>query len=146
MESTVAPVQTQPQMPPPITSPVLASRGTRLLAVIVDLAAFLVVYLVSFFINMPTLLFVGGVALAAYEIYLLSTAGQTIGKKVMSIKIVKQDTNENGGFVPNVLMRGVLNILLSFIPFYQPIDVLFIFRQDQCCIHDMIAGTKVIEA
>jgi uncharacterized RDD family membrane protein YckC len=56
------------------------------------------------------------------------------------------DTDKNGGFGPNVLMRVILNGILGFIPFYSLVDVLFIFRDDRRCIHDLIAGTKVVEA
>jgi uncharacterized RDD family membrane protein YckC len=145
METTMPPVQTLPKEPQ-ISSPVLATRGTRLLAAIVDTAAALVVYLVSIFLSEPILLFVGIIGLAIYQIYLLTTLGQSIGKKLMNVKIVRCDTGENGGFMTNVGLRMVLNSIIGFIPFYALVDVLFIFRQDQRCIHDMIAGTKVVEA
>jgi len=146
METTLPPVQTPTQTPPPVVAPGLASRGSRLLAAIVDTAAFLVVWLVSYFVNEPALFFIGLIGLAAYQIYLLSTHGQTIGKNLMNIKIVKCDTGDNGGFVTNVLLRGILNAIISFIPFYSLVDVLFIFREDRRCIHDMIANTQVVEA
>ncbi len=84
--------------------------------------------------------------LAGVQIYLLTTAGQTIGKKVMNIKIVKFDDESEGGFVTNVLLRGIVNGVIGIIPFYGLVDVLFIFREDQRCIHDLIASTKVIKA
>ena len=62
----------------------------------------------------------------------------------MGIKIVTL-SGTNGGFVPNVLMRSFLNSLIGMVPFYSLVDVLFIFRDDQRCIHDMIAGTKVVK-
>ena len=55
------------------------------------------------------------------------------------------DTGENGGFVPNVLLRFIVNGLLWIIPLYGLVDILFIFRGDRRCIHDMIAGTQVVE-
>ena len=75
---------------------------------------------------------------------MLINDGQTLGKKVLRIRIVKMDTGENGGFVPNVLLRTVVNILLIIIPFYVVVDILFIFRGDRRCIHDMMAGTHVV--
>lgn len=145
METTAAPVQTQPQTPPTI-SPILASRGTRLMAAIVDTAAALVVYLIAILIDEPALFFFGVGILVAYQIYLLSTLGQTIGKKLMNIRIVKCDSGGNGGFLPNVLLRTIVNGILAFIPLYALVDVLFIFREDRRCIHDMIAGTRVVDA
>jgi uncharacterized RDD family membrane protein YckC len=80
------------------------------------------------------------------QIVLLSTAGQTIGKKMMHIRIVKLSTMQNGGFVTNVLIRSVFNSIISAVPFYVLVDTLFIFRQDRRCIHDLIAETTVIDA
>ena len=145
MQTSVSPTQAPPK-PAPVVETVPASRGSRFLAAIVDTAAALVVYLAAFVLNEPALFFLGILALAAIQIYFLSVQGQTIGKMVMNIRIVKFDTDENGGFVPNVLLRTILNGILGFIPFYSLVDVLFIFREDRRCIHDLIAGTKVVEA
>jgi uncharacterized RDD family membrane protein YckC len=145
MEPTVAPVQAPPKMEPAFT-PTQATRGSRLLAFIVDLAVSLLVWLVAFFISEPAIFLIGVIGLVVYQVYLLSTQGQTIGKKVMGIKIVKDDNGQNGGFVTNVLLRTILNGIICAIPFYFLVDVLFIFREDQRCIHDLIAGTKVVEA
>ncbi|MDB4979120.1 MAG: hypothetical protein JWM56_1306 [Candidatus Peribacteria bacterium] len=79
-----------------------------------------------------------------YQVYLLSSAGQTLGKKWMNIKIVREDTGLNGGFYTNVFLRAIVNGLLSVIPFYKLVDMLCIFREDHRCIHDMIAGTVVV--
>jgi uncharacterized RDD family membrane protein YckC len=46
--------------------------------------------------------------------------------------------------VTNVLLRGVVNGLLSIIPLYGLVDALFIFREDKRCLHDLIAGTIVV--
>ena len=80
-----------------------------------------------------------------YQMVLLIKDGQTLGKKALRIRIVKMDTGENGGFVPNVLLRLIVNGLLGIIPLYSLVDILFIFRGDRPCIHDMIAGTQVVE-
>ncbi len=144
MQTPIAPPQAPPK-PAPITSMAPASRGSRLLAAIVDMAAFLCVY-AAFLLNSMTLFMVGICALIAIQIYFLSSRGQTIGKMVMNIKIVKLNTDRNGGFGTNVLVRGIANGILSMIPLYSLVDVLFIFREDRRCIHDMIAGTRVVEA
>jgi len=145
METTLPPVQSPPKAPPSYT-PALASRGSRLLAAIVDAAAALVVWTVAFFTGEPAIFFVGIIGLAIYQAYLLTTQGQTIGKNIMNIKIVRFEDGKNGGFVTNVLLRTILNSIIAFIPFYSLVDVLFIFREDQRCIHDLIASTKVVEA
>jgi uncharacterized RDD family membrane protein YckC len=142
METTLPPVQSPPQ----VRQIALASRGSRLLAFIVDLAALLAIWLIGIFLNEPFVFLIGLGAYIIWQIRWLSSYGQSIGKKVMNIKIVKIDTEENGGLVPNVLLRWFVNNIIGFIPLYVLVDVLFIFREDQRCIHDMIAGTKVVEA
>lgn len=144
MQTPIAPPQAPPK-PAAMTTSALASRGSRLLAAIVDSAAFLCVY-AAFLLNSMTLFVFGVCALIAIQIYFLSSRGQSIGKMVMNIKIVKTDTGKNGGFAPNVLMRAFVNGILAVIPLYSLVDVLFIFREDRRCIHDMIAGTRVVEA
>jgi hypothetical protein len=46
-------------------------------------------------------------------------------------------------------MRSILPGLIGGIPGVGPIfrivDILFIFREDQRCIHDLMAGTTVIK-
>jgi len=144
MQTTVAPPQA-PAHAMTMIAQTPASRGSRLLAVIVDTAAFLALYLVALVFNEPMIAVVGLMALVACQIYFLSSLGQSIGKKVMGIRIVKNTTGENGGFGTNVLVRLIANGILGFVPLYSLVDVLFIFRQDRRCLHDLIAGTKVVE-
>lgn len=78
------------------------------------------------------------------QAYYLTKDGQTIGKKCMKIRIVDLKTRKIGGFVQNVLMRAVLNSLLCFVPLYSFVDIIFIFRDDRRCVHDLMAGTIVV--
>ncbi len=96
---------------------------------------------------------VGGLlilALVIYNLYRLSTQGQTIGKQLMKIRIVRFEDNGTAGFVKAVLLRGFVNGLIGAIPLlgfiYSLVDICFIFREDRRCIHDMIGGTHVIQA
>ena len=84
-------------------------------------------------------------ALLVVQLVLVTKHGQTLGKRLVGTRIVRKDTMENGGFVVNVLKRGFLNGLLSIIPGYFLVDSLFVFRDDRRCLHDMIAGTCVIQ-
>lgn len=88
--------------------------------------------------------------LAVYQIYRLSTCGQTIGKKLLGIKIVNHVDGSNPGFVKAFLLRGFVNGLIGAVPFvggiYSLVDICFIFRDDKRCIHDLIAGTQVVQA
>ncbi len=105
----------------------------------------------------PALFFAGGLwLLAAFAVlvvvqcYLLTKHGQTIGKRLMKTRIVAVDDGTNPGFVRTVLLRTVVNGVFGAIPFagsiYSLVDVLFIFREDRRCLHDLIAGTKVVRA
>ena len=150
MQEPVAPPQMSPSLKtkPGSTSTRTfqadAGRSDRLLAAIVDGLFGLIFFALSLLLDMPSLFTYGLALYWIYQFYLLTVDGQTIGKKIMKIKIIKRDTGENGGFVSNVLLRWVLNGLLGFIPFYALVDILFIFREDRRCIHDMMAGTKVV--
>ncbi len=80
--------------------------------------------------------------------YFLKNSGQTIGKKALGIKI----TNMDGELVNMGTMLGKRYLPLSLagiIPligqFLVLIDLLFIFRKNRRCVHDLIAGTQVIK-
>lgn len=82
--------------------------------------------------------------------YLLATRGQTIGKIVAGTRIVSY---ENDRLVPLwklMVLRYVPFYVLGYIPLIGPvlglINPLFIFKEDRRCLHDHVAGTKVIYA
>ena len=80
--------------------------------------------------------------------YLLATRGQTVGKMLAKIKIVDYHTNQILPFVKLVGLRYVPVWVISMIPIVSMlglVDVLFIFGQQRRCVHDYIAGTKVID-
>ncbi len=122
----------------------LASRGSRLGAAIIDglitVIPFIILTLIETILGLLAL-----AAILIFQMVLLTQYGQTLGKKALDIRLVKVDTGQNGGFVPNVLLRLIVNGLLGIIPFYSLVDILFIFRQDRRCIHDLIAGTEVVD-
>ena len=93
--------------------------------------------------HLPTLAFLG---FAVYQLSMLVREGQTLGKKSMNIRIV----NYSDGQIPTagklLGMRYFVNSFLgNVIPFYAFIDMLLIFGGEQRCIHDYLAGTKVVE-
>jgi uncharacterized RDD family membrane protein YckC len=141
----------------------LADRASRLFAYLIDCFSFFPLILIVFFVAIAgasagnrgisagaiILMVLSILVIAVIQLYLLCAYGQTIGKKALRIRIVKQDTGENGGFVTNVLLRGIVAGLIGGIPFigpvYQIVDILFIFREDKRCIHDLIASTRVVK-
>lgn len=88
-------------------------------------------------------------ALTIANLYFLTTRGQTLGKMVCKIKIVDL-AGQNPGFVKAFLLRSLVPGIIGAVPFLGPFfslaDPLFIFREDRRCIHDLIAGTRVVTA
>ncbi len=56
---------------------------------------------------------------------------------------------EPGGFLRALLLRGFLARCLRHIPLigllFWVVDCCFIFRDDRRCLHDLIAGTRVVK-
>ena len=84
-----------------------------------------------------------------YLFVMLSTRGQTIGKRIMKIRVEKTDGSPPG-FVVAVLLREIVNLIICCIPLvgtiYALVDALFVFRPDSRCLHDHIASTGVVMA
>ncbi|WP_039958169.1 RDD family protein [Vibrio sinaloensis] len=83
----------------------------------------------------------------AFQCYLMHRHGQTIGKNVFEIAMVDLEGNKPG-LAKLIFLRmlpvhvlSYANYVGSFVPL---INVLFIFRKDRRCLHDLIAGTQVI--
>jgi len=75
----------------------------------------------------------------------LQATGQSLGKKFCNIKVVRSDGSPvTLGRV--VWLRNVVNWLISLVPLYSVIDVLFIFGQTRQCLHDKLADTIVVKA
>ena len=84
----------------------------------------------------------------AINSYLLLTKGQTLGKWMLGIRIVDAESNGAATAVKLLGLRYVLVMLVAVIPLIGGllgvVDFLFIFREDRRCVHDLIAGTKVV--
>lgn len=128
----------------------LATRGERFRAALADALLVAIPYVIASTNQVPDAVrlvgLVGTFALLGVQLYWVSTLGQTIGKKLVGTRIVLKDTLQNGGFVTNVLKRGLVTGLLNLVPGFFLVDSLFVFREDRRCIHDFIAGTCVIKA
>jgi uncharacterized RDD family membrane protein YckC len=150
---------------------VLAGRGMRLLAAIIDgiiMCIFVYVPLLvtgdmqrSFSEMMRTqnpvdfyagfvgvggfLAVIGLLVWAAITFVLVQRNGQTIAKKLLNIKVVRSDGSRAS--VGRIFwLRNVVNAIIGLIPFYGLIDVLFIFGDRRQCLHDKIADTIVVNA
>lgn len=84
--------------------------------------------------------------LAFCQLFLTATEGRTIGKYCLGMKIIDSSGNPPG-FVQGVLLRIVAVGALSVIPLFSLVNVLWIFASDENrCLHDLIAGTHVVNA
>ena len=81
--------------------------------------------------------------------YLIATRGQTIGKALLKIRIVRSDGSA-ASFARIVGLRYLTTSVLASIPIVGTIlgllDVLLIFRATRRCLHDNIADTIVVTA
>jgi uncharacterized RDD family membrane protein YckC len=153
---------------------VLAERGTRLGAVLIDgllavaaaapagiILAFMVfsasnrmdfgnAEMMSYgMIGVAALMGLMILAFMGYQWYLIATTGQSLAKRWLGIQIVRVDGTPLG-FVNGVILRSWVIGLLSNIPFVGPlvglVNPLMIFGEERRCLHDQIAGTRVIVA
>ena len=88
------------------------------------------------------------IMLAVVQTVLLCRRSQSVGKILFGLQIVTVRDGAPAGPVRAYLLRGLLTWTLEWIMgisiFYLMFDSFFIFREDQRCLHDLIAGTKVV--
>lgn len=148
-----------------VSGPVLAGRGTRLLAAILD--GLILGGLAWALMNVPAintlltpkddgfLTLNVGALLVGYPLFLvvqgwcLVQRGQTLGKMICGIRIVRTDGSPADAFRLLGLRYGVgylTTVSVGLSSLYGLIDSLLIFRSSRQCLHDTIADTKVIKA
>jgi uncharacterized RDD family membrane protein YckC len=143
----------------------LAGRGERLGSAIIDGLMLMAILLPAMFVSgyfsgimqgvqpsfgMQVLWQVISMAIfVVIQGYPLSQSGQTWGKKLLKMKIVDLQGNKPD-FLRLIALRYGSGYVIVMIPIigtlYILIDALFIFRDDKRCIHDHIAGTRVVVA
>jgi uncharacterized RDD family membrane protein YckC len=151
----------------------LASRGSRLAAVMLDGILGFICFAPAYVMNFATLIqqargnpiafwinlartggwfYVGALValiVLAIDLILLARNGQTIGKKLLGIKVVRVDGSRVSLFRV-FFLRYVCNTFLTLIPvagpLYSLVDVLMIFSESRRTVHDHIADTIVIKA
>ena len=148
----------------------LAERATRLGAAILDgliLGAMVYLPLTLAFVTLqsgsqpsglsyvPLIVgFIGCVAWIWLTTLYVSRNGQTIGKKIVAIKVVRTDGSP-ASLGRIFWLRNVVNLLISalslvpilaIVSLYGLADVLFIFSERRRTLHDRIADTIVVKA
>jgi uncharacterized RDD family membrane protein YckC len=76
-------------------------------------------------------------------VILVARNGQTIGKRLLEIKVVRSDGSP-ASLGRIFWLRNFVNVLLGVIPLYGLVDLLFIFGVRQQCVHDLLADTIVV--
>jgi uncharacterized RDD family membrane protein YckC len=88
---------------------------------------------------------IGVVAWALMTLKYVRENGQTIGKKLVNIKVVRSDGSK-ASLGRIFWLRNFVNGAVNIIPFYAIADHLFIFGEKRQCLHDKIADTIVVKA
>ncbi len=148
-----------------LSEDVLAGRFARLIAVIVDgiilgLVIMPLMFLSGYFdramttqnILVEAVAWTVGASLLWVVIngYTLAKRGQTLGKILLGVRIVSV---EDGSILPLwkvFFVRYLAVTLVAQVPllgfFVFLINALFIFRADKRCVHDLLAGSRVVKA
>jgi uncharacterized RDD family membrane protein YckC len=141
----------------------LASRWARLGAAIIDTIILVAILLPIMFANgymevasqgaVPfgtTVMYavLGFVIFVLVQGYPLATSAQTWGKKLLGIRIEGMDGTRPSLMV--LLLRRYLPVqVVGTVPLVGPVfglvNVLFIFGGNRRCVHDLIAGTRVVK-
>jgi len=147
----------------------LAERGTRLGAFIIDGLLMLLLLLApamlagmvlgglggtadatipSIFVWVEVHPIVGLLIFFAVNGYWLHTRGQSVGKRLLGIRIVRS-SGERATLSRIIFARYLPTHAVGIIPvigmLYALIDILFIFRDSRQCLHDTIADTIVVK-
>lgn len=142
----------------------LASRSRRLFGTIIDIVISMLVIVPLMFLTgvhqqvlngegLPleqhvAFFIIGWGVFLILNRHLLANRGQTIGKVAMKIKIV-----DLGGNIPSFGHLLFLRYLVLSVVAQMPVaggiaaivNVLFIFGKERRCLHDYLAGTKVVD-
>lgn len=151
----------------------LAARTKRLVARIIDVIMLVFVFIVGYyFSNITGLNNVSNDGLFSYKMfryclvmqaiyfiinYKFLLNGQTIGKKIMRIRVVTLSNtipSISSIYLVRYLLVGLIFSAVSFLNFRYfnmnvlnfafVIDLIFVFSRSRRCLHDYLAGTKVI--
>ncbi len=95
-------------------------------------------------INAQAILYFPVALLLLTQWNLIASRGQSLGKMLLGMKIVDPHGG-NPGFVCGVVLRNWLCYLLCLIPFFGFFDWIVIFGESRRCIHDYLAGTRVVD-
>lgn len=144
---------------PPDSAAPLADPSLRLLGVVIEIsltcAPLLLLGVLGLNVGSRTIMWIGAGS-SAFVLLLLSLLnlvwlhrhGQTVGKRLLGLRIVRAN-GERAGLVRLVFLRYLLPIAFGFVPWvgglFGAMDSLMIFTHDRRTIHDQMADTIVID-
>lgn len=138
----------------------LAGRWARLAAILIDIVIYAVPVVVMMIVlwdqmsATPDVSFIMKIYAAAIPVflincYLLWRDGQTLGKKVVGIRIVRLN-GTRASFVRIFILRILAPGVIGWVPIvgflFGLANVLFIFGPARRCLHDYMADTIVVQA
>ena len=154
-----------PDVTPTEESPTwaLAGRGARLGAYLIDwilvgVIAGVIGYMAGLLERLmiqdtAATLLLAAIGVVVYGVIngrLLATRGQTVGKKLVGVRIVDAPTRQIAPVWKSFGLRIVVIQAITSVPLVGAIfgllNVLFIFGERRRCLHDLLAGTIVVEA
>ncbi len=124
--------------------PRLAERGTRLGASMIDALVMLLLFAPAMADATPP----GMVVSQIMNGHWLHTRGQSVGKRLLGIRIVRS-TGERATLSRIIFARYLPTQAVGMVPvigmLYALINIPFIFRDSRQCLHDTIADTIVVK-
>jgi len=86
--------------------------------------------------------------LVVVQLCLLAWRGQSVGKLLLGLRIVCAADDAAPGVLRAFLLRGTVPFMIEQVPIagfvFWVVDSCYIFRDDHRCLHDLIAGTRVV--
>lgn len=140
----------------------LASRGRRLMAVLVDGVVSLLLAIPGVIVAIGpvfngseepdplgiVLIGLAMILLTIVQAVLISKRGQSIGKIALGIRIARSQDGSNPGFLRGFLIRSLIPQFIYQVPLlgllFLLADMGFIFSSERRCIHDLMADTVVV--
>jgi len=88
----------------------------------------------------------GALAVAIVNWVMVSQRGQSIAKRILGMRIILRDTGDLPGFLRGVLLRVWVPAAINQVcNLFSLVDALWIFSDERRCLHDLIAGTIVVD-
>ncbi|ABF86927.1 RDD family protein [Myxococcus xanthus DK 1622] len=137
-------------------APELATRRARLAASLVDGVALLLPSLLLGVLRCLALpdeaamtapaVYVPALLVLLVQASLIRGAGASLGKRLLGIRVVRRDGRPAEVWRIALLRNALPIALCGYCGWFSLVDALFIVGEDRRCLHDWLAGTRVVKA